>query len=97
MDQALLFEQVICKPEWILALQCPADVLQQRLHGRATLGRFDDNATTIHKRINTFHSVTRDVLDYYANKGKVLDVDATGSREEVLSRIEAVLSLSPHA
>lgn len=91
MDQALLFEELICSPQWIVVFECPDHVLQQRLLNRASLGRFDDNMTTINKRIDTFRNTTKAVLDHYLDDEKVRRINAQGTREEVFIKFEKAL------
>ena len=76
LDQAELFEAELSAPSAIVLLECPDEVLKQRLAQRT--GRFDDNEETIAKRIATFQSSTKEVIDHYKAQGKVIEVDAAG-------------------
>ena len=47
--------------------------------------RVDDNAEAIRKRLNTFHSQTEPVADFYEDIGRLREVDASGTVNEVYS------------
>ena len=89
MDRAQYFEEKIAKPLCILSLKCRDDILQKRLQSRAlTQLRPDDNPEAVSKRIAALHE--RDftqVLDYYEQKGILVEVDASESRSDVLDSI----------
>lgn len=88
MDQAEYFEETITVPLAIILLDCPEDAMKDRLHMRASsLGRMDDNEPTIEKRMETFRTTTKVVLDHYEQRHKVIHVDGTGSKEAVHTRI----------
>lgn len=51
------------------------ETMTKRLLGRAeTSGRVDDNEETIKKRLQTFHDVTKPVIEYYEKEGKLKKV-----------------------
>ncbi|KAG2415176.1 hypothetical protein HFD88_006367 [Aspergillus terreus] len=92
MDQALFFETEICSPRHILYLQCPENVMVERLQLRSeTSGRFDDKLDTMRKRLDTFNEVSLPVIRHYMAKGKVSEVDATKNKEEVYRDLEVIL------
>lgn len=84
MDQALTFEASVCPSTFTLFLDCPEDVMQQRLLLRGqTSGRADDNADSIRKRFRTFVETSMPVVEYFEGRGKVERVGAVGGVEEV--------------
>lgn len=92
MDQALLFEAEICSPRHALYLQCPENVLIERLQGRSqTSGRFDDKLDTMRKRLNTSNEVSLPVIRHYMEQGKVSEVEASKDKDEVYRELVAVL------
>src|SRR6266511_3066538 len=60
---------------------------EELLHRLARRGRADDNAETIHKRLQVFVSSTRPLLDYYDEQGLLFSVAAAGTIDEVSERI----------
>jgi UMP-CMP kinase len=92
MDQALLFETEICSPRHILYLQCPENVMIERLQRRSeTSGRSDDKLDTMRKRLDTFNEVSLPVIRHYMAQGKISKVDATKNKEEVYRDLEVIL------
>ena len=53
-----------------------------------TSGRDDDNAESIRKRFRTFVETSMPVVDDFEKKGKVVNIKATGSVEEVYSQVK---------
>ena len=53
--------------------------------------RPDDTAQTIKKRLEVYFAETAPLIDYYARRGKLLEIDGVGSVDEVIHRIVAVL------
>ena len=85
MDQAIFFEESVCPSRCTLFLDCPEDVMNERLLNRGkTSGRSDDNEESIKKRFKTFVETSMPVVDYFEQeKGKVVKVSAAGSEGEV--------------
>ncbi|KAH6666776.1 uridylate kinase [Verticillium dahliae] len=48
-----------------------------------TSGRADDNAESIRKRFRTFVETSMPVVDYFAQEGRVIKIDATSTPEDV--------------
>lgn len=66
------------------------DELVKRLLNRASEeGRSDDNLETINRRMDVYHEQTAPVLDYYRAAGKVVEIDGTGTPDEVFERLIA--------
>lgn len=53
--------------------------------------RPDDNINTIKKRLEVYFNETAPLIDYYKQKGKLIEVDGEGSLEEINERIVSVL------
>lgn len=49
--------------------------------------RPDDNPQTVKKRLRVYFAETAPLIDYYAQKGKLLEIDGEGSVDEVKRRI----------
>lgn len=90
LDQAVFFEKTVCPSEVVLFLDCPEEVMEQRLLKRGeTSGRDDDNAESIRKRFRTFVDTSMPVVEDFEKKGKVVAVKATGSVDEVYATVKA--------
>jgi len=88
MDQAVFFEQSVCPSKCTIFLDCPEDVMQERLLNRGkTSGRSDDNAESIKKRFKTFVETSMPVVDMFEKEDKVIKVMATGSEHDVYTRL----------
>lgn len=98
LDQAVFFEETVCKSAFTIFLHCPEEEMEKRLLERGkTSGRDDDNAESIRKRFRTFVELTTPVIEAFKERSKegqdsVVTVDATGSVEEVSARIRAKLA-----
>lgn len=73
----------------VLFLDVPEEVLRERLLNRAKEeGRADDNADTVHTRMEVYDRETAPVLEYYEGHGaNVQHVDGVGEITEVQRRI----------
>ena len=84
MDQAVFFEQSVCPSRCTLFLDCPEDVMRERLLNRGkTSGRSDDNEESIVKRFKTFVETSMPVVEMFEKEDKVIKVSAVGSPNEV--------------
>jgi len=54
-------------------------------------GRDDDTPEAIAKRLNLYESATRPVLDWFEQRGLLLEVDGLGAEDEVFARVHAAL------
>jgi adenylate kinase len=71
-----------------LNFEVTEDELFRRLAGRASaLHRSDDSEQTIRHRLEVFAIKTRPLIDYYAHRGLLVNVDAIGPVEVVTKRI----------
>lgn len=76
----------------VVELDIPDDAIVGRLLHRAELeNRADDTEEVIRHRIEVYHQETAPLIDVYAQRGKLLKVDGTGTIEEVLENL--VISL----
>jgi len=53
--------------------------------------RPDDTAETVKKRLEVYFAETAPLIDYYARKGKLLEIDGEENVDEVTQRIVTVL------
>ncbi|MBT3341834.1 MAG: adenylate kinase [Gemmatimonadetes bacterium] len=54
--------------------------------------RDDDRPSVIQKRLDTYRAETRPVIETYGERGELLEVDGTGSPDEVFDRVILALS-----
>jgi len=88
MDQAIFFEESVCPSKCTLFLDCPEEVMRERLLNRGkTSGRSDDNEESIVKRFKTFVETSMPVVDHFEEEGKVIKVSATGGEGEVYESV----------
>ncbi|KAJ3313126.1 hypothetical protein HDV04_002443 [Boothiomyces sp. JEL0838] len=91
LDQADDFEKTIGPCRAVLAYDCPLPVLEKRLIERGkTSGRADDNLETIKKRFATFKEQSLPVIQYYKQKGKVVEISSTSEIHEVYEESKKV-------
>eukprot|EP01065_Artemidia_motanka_P034089 TRINITY_DN4124_c4_g1_i1.p1 TRINITY_DN4124_c4_g1~~TRINITY_DN4124_c4_g1_i1.p1 ORF type:complete len:250 (+),score=45.40 TRINITY_DN4124_c4_g1_i1:82-831(+) len=89
MGQAVDFERDVCECAFVLFFSCSDDELEKRLLERGkTSGRSDDNKESIRKRLDTYHTQTRPVVDYYSALGKLRVVDAANPLEKVWESVK---------
>lgn len=88
MDQAVFFEQSVCESKCTIFLDCPEDVMRERLLNRGkTSGRADDNEESIIKRFRTFVETSMPVVKMFEKENKVISISATGTEGEVYTRL----------
>jgi adenylate kinase len=77
----------------VLTFEVPREVLLERLLGRGDAGgRTDDDVATIRHRLEVYDAETAAVLDYYAEQGVLIRVDANRRVEQVTAASIAALS-----
>lgn len=79
----------------VISIMIPDDVVRERIRHRATIeGRADDaSETTIDNRINTYHSQTEPLIEYYKKVGNYYEVAGyPGTIEENQKRILDMIS-----
>ncbi len=69
-------------------LQVPEPVLMQRLLARA---RPDDTADVIRHRLQVFNQTTSPLIDYYRDRGILVEVDGNQSPDSITADIQARL------
>ncbi len=76
----------------MIELDVPEDELMTRLIKRGQeSGRSDDNAETIKKRLDVYHSQTAPLIEWYEGEGLRHHIDGLGSLERIFSDICAVV------
>lgn len=74
----------------VVSLAVEPEALVQRLLNRAQLeGRADDNEDTIRRRMEVYAGQTAPLLFHYESKGLLVEIDGTGSVDEVRQRMFA--------
>jgi len=86
------FEAEIMEAALVIYFEVSAATMTDRLLGRAkTSGRVDDNIETIKKRLDTFYKATEPVVDHYKKKGKLVQVHAEGSVDQIFGEVDKPL------
>lgn len=78
----------------VISIMIPDEMIKERIKHRATIeGRADDASDeTIANRIATYHEKTEPLIEFYKKAGKYIEIDGTGTIEEVRARIAAEMS-----
>ena len=90
IDQAMAFEEQVGPCAFTLFLDCPEEIMRDRLLERGkSSGRVDDNEATIVKRFKVFQMQSMPVVNYFSRRGRVKMIAATDSADNhVRSRDE---------
>ena len=68
----------------MLFFECPYEVLEKRIMGRARYtGRSDDNVESVKLRFDTFKAETLPIVDLFKSKDKCVEVDTSQDRQAV--------------
>ena len=59
--------------------------------GEPLIRRSDDNEETLRKRLDTFHTQTKPVVDFYEKLGVLKKLDAAVKPDEVYTQFKAAL------
>lgn len=79
----------------MLYFECPFEVLEQRILGRARYsGRADDNVEAMKLRFDTFKEETLPTVDLFRSMGKCVELDTSQARETVYALLRD--QLAPH-
>lgn len=79
--------------KYVLFFDCGEDVCINRCLSRGeSSGRTDDNLASLKKRMETYLSSTKPIIDYYAEKGMVHTINAAPTPDQVFDKVKAVLS-----
>ena len=74
--------------DFAVQLECPTDMLVERIAGRAKAeGRADDSPDAVRKRLEVYDAQTAPVIEYYRQHGQLTVVDGVGSLDDVFTRI----------
>lgn len=80
-----------CEVTCVLVLDCPEEVMEQRLLQRGqTSGRSDDNTAAIKKRFATHAKETVPIIAHYDQLGKTRRVDSGRAPEAVYADVQAI-------
>lgn len=92
IDQAISFEKNIAKSTIVLFLDCTEKIMLERILERSKAsGRDDDNIECAKKRFNTFINTSMEVVDYYREQGRVINIDSNDSVENINKKIVSIL------
>lgn len=77
---------------YVVRIEVPQAELVRRLVRRAEQeGRSDDTPETIEERLRVYREETAPLVDYYRSRDLVVDIDGTGSIDEIAARIDEAL------
>jgi len=86
IERKEIFESEIYQCHVLIYLKCDKEVVTERLKLR---GRQDDLSTnTVESRIKTFETLMLPVIDSYRAEGKLVEINANVSLEEVYKNID---------
>ena len=72
----------------MMYFECPLEVLEQRIMGRARYsGRADDNVEAVKSRFNTIKAETLPTVELFKSKGKCVEFDTSQDREVVYALV----------
>jgi adenylate kinase len=78
----------------VINLLVPEATLVERMVGRAAIeGRSDDRPETVRERLRVYSEKTAPLVDHYGGRGIRIDVDGSGSIEEVSARIDRAAAM----
>jgi adenylate kinase family enzyme len=81
----------------MLYLECPYEILEQRILGRAQFtGRSDDNIENLRLRFETFKAETLPTVDLFRSKDLCVEIDTSQSRQAVYAQIKDSLAEFTH-
>jgi adenylate kinase family enzyme len=81
----------------MLYLECPYEILEQRILGRAKFtGRSDDNIENLRLRFETFKAETLPTVDLFRSKDLCVEIDTSQSRQAVYAQIKNSLAEFTH-
>ncbi|MEL7496320.1 MAG: nucleoside monophosphate kinase [Planctomycetota bacterium] len=72
----------------MIYFECPYDVLEKRILGRAKYtGRSDDNLQALKQRFDTFRSETLPMVQMFRQKEKCIEIDTSQDRQAVFAQV----------
>jgi adenylate kinase len=75
----------------VVDLDVPTDMAIERLLGR---GREDDTRESIRRRLELYEQETKPLIDLYAKRGLLVQVDGTGDEDEVFKHLLDAIDVS---
>ena len=91
VDQGIEFEKQIVPCKFVLYVEASDESMKKRLlHRGLSSGRVDDNEETIKHRLDTFHKLTKPVIDHYDKQNKLRKVNAENSPDLVFKEVQTV-------
>ncbi|KAK0116043.1 hypothetical protein ONS95_013078 [Cadophora gregata] len=92
IEHVKLFESTFGPPSTVLFLDCPEEVMQNRILKRAkTSARVDDNIAIIQKRFKTFTETTMPVIEHFRSQNRVVQIDASKDTDAVHRDIQSMM------
>lgn len=78
--------------KFVLFFNCSEEVCVNRClsRGQSGSGRSDDNMESLKKRIQTYNNDSLPIIKHFEGIGKVKQIDASPSSDEVFSKVEEV-------
>ena len=77
----------------MLYFECPYDVLEKRILGRAKYsGRIDDNVESLKLRFDTFKAETLPTVELFKSKNRCVEVDTSQDRQDVYALVGSNLA-----
>lgn len=77
----------------MLYFECPYEVLEKRILGRAKYsGRSDDNVESMKLRFDTFKEETLPTVEFFKSKNKCIDLDTSQDRQTVFALVTSHLA-----
>jgi adenylate kinase family enzyme len=77
----------------MMYFDCAYDVLEKRVMGRSKYsGRSDDNLESIKLRFDTFKADTLPTVEFFKNKGRCVEIDASQGRQSVYDYLKSNLT-----
>jgi adenylate kinase len=90
---AVLLRELGLKLAGVLRLDVPEEVLVERIARRAKAeDRADDSEETVRNRLCVYEEQTAPLVDYYRERGCLLDTAGEGSIEEIQARIRKTVA-----
>uniref|UniRef100_A0A1L8EE30 UMP-CMP kinase n=1 Tax=Haematobia irritans TaxID=7368 RepID=A0A1L8EE30_HAEIR len=82
--------------QFVLFFNCSEEVCVNRClsRGQSGSGRSDDNMESLKKRIQTYNNDSLPIIKHFEELGKVKQIDASPSADEVFSKVEEVFGQS---
>uniref|UniRef100_A0A1I8NP92 UMP-CMP kinase n=1 Tax=Stomoxys calcitrans TaxID=35570 RepID=A0A1I8NP92_STOCA len=82
--------------QFVLFFNCSEEVCVNRClsRGQSGSGRSDDNMESLKKRIQTYNNDSLPIIKHFEEIGKVKQIDASPSSDEVFSKVEEVFTQS---